>query len=139
MLLCIFSFWPIFSSPTIFNDHCLLILIVIHNIHRYVISKSFVNVNFILVSYSMIHDIIYWDLIISTISGTWGSSGTEPLIMSNESFEISTFSIRSFCILTHFLIQEFLFLEPIGLPRFKRVHMSFSTFFFRIIITDHVK
>jgi len=47
MLLCIFSIWPIFSLPTIFNDHCLLILIFIHSIH--IISKSFVNVNFILV------------------------------------------------------------------------------------------
>jgi len=138
MLPCIFSFWPIFSSSTIFNDHCLLILIVIHNIHRYVISKSFVNVNFILVPYSMIHDTIYWDLIISTISGTWGSFGTEPLIMSKESFGISTFSIRSFCILTHFLIQEFF-----GTNRSTTLqtcpHEFFNLLFFRIIITDHVK
>jgi len=41
--------------------------------------------------------------------------------MSNESFEISTFSIRSSCILALFLIQEFLSLEPIGLSHFKRV------------------
>jgi len=53
------SFWPIFSLSTIFNNHWLLILIVIHIIHRYIICKSFVNVDFILVPYYMIHDIIY--------------------------------------------------------------------------------
>ena len=41
--------------------------------------------------------------------------------MPNKSFEISTFSIRSSCILVHFLIRKFLSLEPIGVPRFKRV------------------
>ena len=74
-----------------------------------------------LVPYYMIHDIIYWDLIFSTISGTWGSSGTKSLIMSNESFEISTFSIRWSSSLAYFLNREFLSLEPIGLSRFKRV------------------
>jgi len=43
----------------IFNDHWLLIIIVIHSIHHYIICKSFVNVDFILVPYYMIHDIIY--------------------------------------------------------------------------------
>jgi len=41
--------------------------------------------------------------------------------MLNESFGIFKFSSRSSCILAPFLIQEFLSLEPIGLPRFKRV------------------
>jgi len=41
--------------------------------------------------------------------------------MLNESFGIFTFSSRSSCIYAHFLIQEFLSLEPIGLPRFKPV------------------
>jgi len=41
--------------------------------------------------------------------------------MSNESFGISTFSIKSSCILASFLIQEFLSLEPISLPHFKCV------------------
>jgi len=59
-----FSFWPIMSLSTIFNDHWLLMLIVIHSINRYIICKIFINVDFILVPYYMIHDIIYWDLII---------------------------------------------------------------------------
>jgi len=121
MLLSIFSFWSIISLSTIFNNHWLLTLFVIHRIHRYIICKIFINVDFILVPYCMIHDIIYWDLIISIISSTWGSSTTESLIMSNESFEIFTFSTRSSCILIAFLIQEFLSLEPIILPRFKHV------------------
>jgi len=106
MFLCIFSFWRIISLSIIFNDHWLLILIVIHNIHRYIICKSFINVNFILVPYYMINDIIYWDLII---------------LNNFRYFGISTFSIRLSCILAPFLIQEFLSMEPIGLPRFKRV------------------
>ena len=93
----------------------------IHNIHHYIISKSFVNVDFILVPNYMIHDIIIEISTFSTILGTWGSSRTELLITSNESFEIFTFLIRSSCILAPFLIQEFLSLKPIGLPCFKHV------------------
>jgi len=140
MLLCIFSFWPIMSLSTIFNDHWLLMLIVIHNIHRYIICISFINVDLILVPYYMIHDIIYWDLIIFNhlryLRFFWNRTINYVKWIF---FGISTFSIRSFFILAPFLIQEFLSLEPIGLRRFKRVHMSFSTFFFRIIIIDHVK
>jgi len=54
----------ILANPFFFCRQSLMIiaywsLIVIHSIHRYVISKSFINVNFILVLYYMIHDIIY--------------------------------------------------------------------------------
>ena len=85
------------------------------------ICKNFVNVNFILVPYYMIHDIIYWDIIILKNFRYLSSSRTKSLIMSNESFGISTFSIRSSSILSYFLNWKFLSLEPIGLTCFKPV------------------
>jgi len=121
MLLCIFSFWPIMSLSTIFNDHWLLIFIVIHSIHRYIICKRFINVDFILVPYYMIHDIIYWDLIIFNNFRYLRFLWNRIINYVKWIFWDSTFSIRSSCILAPFLIQEFLSLELIGLPRFKRV------------------
>ena len=133
MLLCIFSFWPIMSLSTIFNDHWLLILIVIHSIHRYIICKSFINVDFILVPYYMIHDIIYWDLIIFNhfryMRFFWNRTINYVKWIF---FGISTFSIRLFCILAPFLIQEFLSLEPIGRSTTLQTcpHEFFNLFFF---------
>jgi len=127
------------SLSTIFNDYWLLILIVIHSIHRYIICKSFINVDFILVPYYMIHDIIYLDLIIFNnfrhLRFFWNPS----LIMSNESFGIFTFSIRSSCILAPFLIQEFFIFGTNRSTTLQTCPHEFFNLFFRIIITDHVK